>query len=109
MSETPAELRETERRVLAHLPAYRTPEGHEAAIVSALESGTITSREQWPVGRTLTDLTARVAADPYSKVEGPGDEAFVGDVIATLTTGGLVETADGEIRMTEAGLNALTA
>src|SRR4051812_24915256 len=109
MAENATELRETERRILGNLPAYRTPEGHEAAIVEALEFGTIKSAEDWPRGRALDDLTARLAKDRHCKVE-HGDEDQVLEVIDTLVLNGLVEThTSGEFRMTEAGLAALTA
>lgn len=108
MAET--ELRETERRVLAHLPAYRTREGHEQAIEDALKRNTIQSADEWPKGRTLEDLTARVAADPHSKIEDADEVAAVGQVVERLEGDGLVKVlASGEIRMTEAGLSALTA
>jgi hypothetical protein len=109
MAETPTELRETERRVLAHLPAYRSREGHEQAIAEALEYGTIQDAGEWPKGRDLDDLTARVAADQHSKIE-PGDGDTVRQVVETLERDGLVKVlASDEIRMTEAGLAALTA
>lgn len=102
------ELRETERRVLGNLPAYRDDAGHAAAIADALEVGTITSAEQWPTGRTLADLTMRVAADRHSVLES-GEDARVEAILGDLQDGGLVERDGDEYRMTEAGLAALTA
>jgi hypothetical protein len=89
---------DTERRILAHLPVW-TPD--EAAYVQAeLDGGAKESIRSYSV----SELTARLLGDRSIPAR---SEDQVATFLADLQEKGFADGADGQWRMTEAGLGAL--
>lgn len=100
------ELRETERRVLGNLPAWRNQRDNAAARTMALDAGQIQTVDEWPTSRTVEDLTRRLAADRHCTILA-GDEPQVEEILLDLEARGLAEKTGGDWSMTQAGLGAL--
>jgi hypothetical protein len=92
-------LTEQERRVLGHLPVWAEDEA--AFIQAELDGGAAESIRS----HTVLELVARLVADKASPAR---SEEQVAMTLDHLHEAGLVAEADGQWRMTEAGLTALT-
>lgn len=101
-----ADLTDVQRRVLGNLPAYRSADGHAAAAVDAVKYGTIASADEWRTTRDLSDLTVRVAKDPFTPLS---EEDAVFEVLEDLRAEGLVSVRGSQWGMTKAGLDALVS
>jgi hypothetical protein len=91
---------DTERRILAHLPVW-TPD-EDAFIEAEIEGGAATSIRSYG----MRELTLRLLDDKSIPAR---SEDQVATFLADLQAKGFADEADGQWRMTEAGLGALGA
>ena len=98
-----AELTDHERRVLAHLPRYRSNAEHAKAEKAMREAADLPEDWSLPRSVTLPQLEERIGRDEFTSNDG------VTDALESLESRGLVKSAGDAVAMTADGLAVLTS
>ena len=99
-------LTERERRALAHLPRWRSPQDHADAEQEMRDANGYPEDWRLPRSATVGELLARLEADEH--VDTPTEAELVG-VLEALEARGLVNVAGDAYAMTEQGFEVLTS